>query len=138
LIFGPSLHHMFLVDMRIRFASPPWSIADCYVVARGSTNPIRLRRIETIGELAGEVGDVPRQVPAARQSRSDLAGSAQPSDNACAYSYLAIDLSARPIVNANACRYGEGLLPRGRSFLAASPCPFSSKLGAFFKLTERG
>jgi hypothetical protein len=38
-------------------------------VIEGSTSPIRLRRIKTIGELAGEVGEVPRQVPAARQDR---------------------------------------------------------------------
>ena len=48
----------------------------------GMTSPIRLRRIETIGELAGEVGEVPRQVPAARQNRTDQAGGAQPSYSA--------------------------------------------------------
>jgi hypothetical protein len=37
----------------------------------GATSPIRFGRIETIGELAGEVGEVPRRAPAARHSRTD-------------------------------------------------------------------
>jgi hypothetical protein len=48
----------------------------------GTTSPIRLRRIAAVGELAGEVGEVPRQASAARQSRTDQAGSAQPSYSA--------------------------------------------------------
>jgi hypothetical protein len=27
LVFAPLLYHMFLIDMRISFANPPWSIA---------------------------------------------------------------------------------------------------------------
>ena len=46
---------------------------------------------------------------------------------------MVLDLSARSIVSANACRYGEVLLPQGRSLPAASLAPPArSKLEGLF------